>query len=140
MEYVQLFFSLVGVVGLILLLYYCLAKLKLGNNISGGSFASANKLVKIIERVSLSREAGLALVKAGEKVLLVGISANKITTLEDLSDDALVKELLLNENNEKARRAQGFSSAPNFREIVLSAIGKQTEKTTEKEPEKEIEK
>ncbi|MDR0821255.1 MAG: flagellar biosynthetic protein FliO [Oscillospiraceae bacterium] len=81
--WVQFVCSLAGVVGLIFLLYWLLKKVKTPTSgVPGGE----NKL-RIISRAYVTRETSVAVVKAGERYFLVGVSPSGVQPVAELSAD-----------------------------------------------------
>ncbi|MCL2107901.1 MAG: flagellar biosynthetic protein FliO [Oscillospiraceae bacterium] len=76
--WVQTLLSLVGVIGLILFLFYLLKKV---NKYS--TAASGNKL-RILDRAVTGRDSSLIVVSVSGKLMLIGVSVGKIEKLCDL--------------------------------------------------------
>lgn len=86
MDWIQWVLSFVGVLGLIVLLFYALRKLNKKVSVSGG-----NKL-RVLDRVNLGRDGMLLVVSVGGKLMLLGVTAqnvNKIADLEMSEDEYL---------------------------------------------------
>ena len=84
----QLIFGLILFVGILYLSYIATKGIskKLSINGRGG------KNLKIIESVSVGRESSMLLVKAGEKVLVVGATSHSLTLISELTPDEITEE------------------------------------------------
>lgn len=71
----------------ILLLFYLSVKYG-GNKLQG---IQNGRFVKVLERVAISKENSLIVVKLGEKGYVLTSSAGKVDTLLELSDEELIK-------------------------------------------------
>lgn len=71
----------------ILLLFYLSVKYG-GNKLQG---MQNGRFIKVIERVALSKENSLIVVKIGDKGYVLTSAAGKVDTLLELSDEELVK-------------------------------------------------
>ena len=84
----QLIFGLILFVSILYLSYVATKGIskKLSLNGRGG------KNLKIIESVSVGRESSMLLVKAGEKILVVGATSHSLTLISELSPDEINEE------------------------------------------------
>lgn len=92
-------------VGAILYLTYIASKY-----IGKGSMAlTQSKYLKTLDRASLSQDKSLAIVQAGEKYYLIGITQNSISRIAELNSEDLIE---LQENGTNLAQ-------PNFKEALL---------------------
>lgn len=80
----QLLFALAAVAGVLYLSY--IGSKFLGNKINN---ISKTNNIKILERVSLTQDKGLAIVEIGHQFFLVGYSTNNIEILQELKENDL---------------------------------------------------
>jgi flagellar biogenesis protein FliO len=78
MEWIRLVLSLSGVIGLIFFMFWMLRKVS-----KMQAVASGNKL-RIIDRANTGRDSSLLVVSVSGKLMLVGVSAQRIEKLCDL--------------------------------------------------------
>jgi flagellar biogenesis protein FliO len=77
MQYLQMIISLLGVLGLIFLLFFALRMFNRRISTSGGR-------LRVIDRASLGRDSMLLVVAVGGKLILVGVSAQRVEKISDL--------------------------------------------------------
>ena len=77
MDWIQWLLSFIGVLGLIAVLFYALKKLNKRISTTGGR-------LKVLDRVSIGRDGMLLVVSVCGKVMLVGVTAQRIERLCDL--------------------------------------------------------
>lgn len=68
--------------------------------------APDNRVIQVVARTAISPKQGLALVRLGQRFVLVGTSAERMDTLTDVSDPAEVADLLMQLGVE-SRRSKG---------------------------------
>lgn len=108
----QLIFGLILFVGILYLSYVATKGIskKLSLNGRGG------KNLKIIESVSVGRESSMLLVKAGEKILVVGATSHSLTLISELSPDEI--------NEEDVSVLSGTGNTMDFSEALKINISK----------------
>lgn len=99
MEWIQLIISMIGVIGLILFMFFLLKKVNKRTAIVGG-----NKL-KIIDRATLGRDSVLAVVSVCGKLMLIGVSSGR---MEKICDLTATEEEYLNNGGSTAVGTPGF--------------------------------
>lgn len=92
-------FSLILIVALIFLLAWCLKRFGVGN-------VNSNQTIKVISTVAFSTKDKVALIEAGDKQLLIGVSPGRINTLH-----------VFDEKIQEAEQQSAFSS-------VMASVGK----------------
>lgn len=78
MEYFGLICALIGILGLILVLFWALRKLNKGVLTSGG------KRLKVLDRAVLGGEKSVIVVSVAGKCMVLGVTASKIEKIADL--------------------------------------------------------
>lgn len=78
MGWLQWLLSFIGVIGLILLLFYALKKLNKRVSVSAGG------KLKVLERVGIGRDGMLLVISIDGKLMLIGATAQRIEKLCDL--------------------------------------------------------
>lgn len=78
LDWLQWLLSFIGVIGLIFFLFYALKKLNKGISVKSG-----NRL-KVLDRVNIGRDGMLLIVSVCGKVMLLGVTAQKVDKLCDL--------------------------------------------------------
>ncbi len=78
MEYFGLICALIGILGLILVLFWALRKLNKGILTSGG------KRLKVLDRAALGGEKSVIVVSVAGKCMVLGVTASKIEKIADL--------------------------------------------------------
>lgn len=121
MDWVQWLLSFIGVIGLIFFLFYALRKLNKGISVKSGS------RLRVLDRVSIGRDSMLLVVSICDKVMLLGVTSQRMEKLCDL--DITEKEYL------------DMEQAPDFKSVLASAFFRKQEqeggqKTAEKEEER----
>lgn len=77
MDWIQWLLSFIGVLGLIFVLFYFLKKLNKRISVSGGR-------LKVLDRIGIGRDGMLLVVSVCGKVMLVGVTSQRIDKLCDL--------------------------------------------------------
>lgn len=95
---------LIGILLLIIVFYFLLWFLKVYKK--GGFLKHGNRL-KIVERLSLSRETSVCIVKVNKEYLLLSVSATAVRLIKELDKEDFDSIQLENENN--ADFKHGFS-------------------------------
>lgn len=103
MEWIWMIFSLVGVLGLFFILVYAMKKLN-----SGVGFINGNRM-KVIDRVSLGKDGMLAVVCVGGKLILVGVTAQRIEKISDI--DMTPEEYYAQQSAPEAQNGMSFAAA-----------------------------
>lgn len=96
MDWIVWIFSLLGVLGLIFLLFYALKKLNKSVSIGTGS------KLRVLDRVNLGRDGMLLVVSVDGKLMLIGVTPQRVEKLCDL--ESTEEEYL------KGSEAQDFKS------------------------------
>ena len=109
MDLPQIILSLIGVVGLILMLFYSLRKLNRHISIGGG-----NKM-RVLDRINLGRDGMLLVVSVCGKLMLVGVTSQRIEKICDL-DVSEEEYFPLSEKQ----------NATDFRSIFAAVLGRDT--------------
>ncbi len=78
MDWLQWLLSFIGVLGLILLLFYALKKLNKGISVKSG-----NQL-RVLDRISLGRDGMLLVISVCGRLMLVGATSSRVEKLCDL--------------------------------------------------------
>ncbi len=119
MDWVQWLLSFIGVIGLIFFLFYALKKLNKGISVKSGS------RLRVLDRVSIGRDSMLLVISVCDKVMLLGVTSQRMEKLCDL--DITEKEYL------------DMEQTPDFKTVLASAFFKKQEaeqKSTETEEKK----
>lgn len=74
-------FALIGVLGLIVLTFYATRKL------NGFLFRTSGKTIRVLERELIAKDTSIAIVRAGERYLLLGITPQHVETLCEFSHE-----------------------------------------------------
>ncbi len=96
--------SVVIVIVILLLAYF---STKYIGGVSRGRGISKN--MKVIEMITLGQDKTLAIVKVGEKYLLVGVASGQINVMRELSEE----ELVFDEINQEGGQLPDFKSILN---------------------------
>ena len=83
-EYLMIFASLLGVIGLIFLTYY--ASRWLNKKFNFGSTYGAKSSIKIVEYTTVAQDKQLIIVSVGGKYMLLGVTPGSISKICDLDD------------------------------------------------------
>ncbi|MDE6580383.1 MAG: flagellar biosynthetic protein FliO [Ruminiclostridium sp.] len=75
MDWLQWLLSFIGVIGLIFFLFYALRKLNKGISVKSGS------RLRVLDRVSIGRDSMLLVVSVCGKVILLGVTSQRIEKL-----------------------------------------------------------
>lgn len=78
MDWLQLILSLVGVIGLIIMLFWALKKLNKRVSVHNGN------QMRILDRVNLGRDGMLLVVSVCGKLMLLGVTATHIEKIQEL--------------------------------------------------------
>lgn len=111
-DILKVIFSLIGVVILILLTYYCANWLNKRVKFIGGS------VVKVHERINLGTDKAMVIVSVGEKYMLLGITHDNINKISDLDKDDVERSL----EEKKAATKQTF--AMSLANVIASKMQK----------------
>lgn len=113
MDWISWLLSFIGVIGLILLLFYALKKLSKSVNVASGS------KLRVLDRVSLGRDGMLLVISVTGKLMLIGVTPQRVEKLCDL--DQTEEEYL-----------SGLEGQ-NFKSVLASVLWKkpQTEDTAD---------
>lgn len=111
MDWIQWLLSFIGVLGLIFFLFYALKKLNKGISVKSG-----NRL-RVLDRVSIGRDSMLLIVSACGRVMLLGVTSQRVEKLCDL--DISEEDYLSAEQ------------PPDFKTVFTSAFFKKQEKSQE---------
>lgn len=111
MDWIQWLLSFIGVLGLIFFLFYALKKLNKGISVKSG-----NRL-KVLDRVNIGRDSMLLIVSVCGRVILLGVTAQRVEKLCDL--DISEEEYMSEEQ------------PPDFKAVLASAFFKKQDKNPE---------
>lgn len=127
MDGIKLVFSaLLGLVIFAGILYLAYVSTKfIGSRYSLGGKGGKN--LKIIESLAIGKESRLAIVKAGEKYLLLGITPHSISNVAELSEEEIKAA-----ETQNSQPAEGMSFAEALKINLSKAVGK---KLPEKNPD-----
>lgn len=106
MDWLRTVLSLIGVVGLIILLFYALQKLNKAKRITSGG------KMHILDRVNLGRDGMLLVVSVCGRLMLIGAGSGRIEKLCDL------------DMTEEEYFPDSGQSAPDFRTILGNMTGR----------------
>ena len=107
MDWLQWLLSFIGVIGLIFFLFYALRKLNKGISVKSGS------RLRVLDRVSIGRDSMMLVVSVCGKVMLLGVTSQRMEKLCDL--DITEKEYL------------DMEQTPDFKSVLASAFFKRQE-------------
>lgn len=86
-EIIMVICSLLGVIGLIFIVYY--GTRWLNKKFRSNGWNGLQHGIKIIDSIGIAQDKQLMIVKIGNKGMLIGASPNSITKLADIDDDDL---------------------------------------------------
>lgn len=86
-EIITLVCGLLGILALIYLMFYFSKVISRKNGMGG--ISGSGRTVQVLERVPLAQDKFLAVIRAGEKILLLGVSPQQVELLTELSEDDL---------------------------------------------------
>jgi len=115
LNWISWLLSFIGVIGLILLLFYALKKLS-----KRVSVASGSKL-RVLDRVSLGRDGMLLVISVTGKLMLIGVTPQRVEKLCDLEQ---TEEEYLSGSGEQ-----------DFKSVLASVLWKKPQ--TENDPDKD---
>lgn len=115
MDWFQWALSFLGVLGLIFFLFYALKKLNKGISIKSGT------KLRVLDRINLGRDGMLLVVSVCNKLMLLGVTAQKVDKLCDL--DMTEEEYL------SSSGLQSGEKGADFKAILFSMVGKKTQGT-----------
>jgi flagellar biosynthetic protein FliO len=97
MEWLRLVFSLTGIIGLIFFMYWMMRKVNKQLRVSSGS------KLRILDRANTGRDSSLLVVSVSGRLMLVGVSAQRIEKLCDLDigEDEYLGSALYADNADK---------------------------------------
>lgn len=78
MEFIQVVLSLIGVIGLIIVLLYALRKLTKRVSVIGGS------RLKVLDRISVGRDGMVLVISVSGKLMVIGATPNHIEKICDI--------------------------------------------------------
>ena len=116
MDWIQWLLSFIGVLGLIAVLFYALQKLNKRISTAGGR-------LKVLDRISIGRDGMLLVVSVCGKVMLVGVTSQRIEKLCDL--DVTEEEYSADRQN------------ADFASVFSAVMGKKTQQEQGEIPEKQ---
>lgn len=116
MDWIQWLLSFIGVLGLIAVLFYALQKLNKRISTAGGR-------LKVLDRISIGRDGMLLVVSVCGKVMLVGVTSQRIEKLCDL--DVTEEEYSADRQN------------ADFASVFSAVMGKKAQQEQGEIPEKQ---
>ena len=119
MDWLRLGLSLVGVVGLIVLLFYALRKLNKVKRVTAGG------KMHVIDRVNLGKDGMLLVVSVCGKLMLIGAGAGKIEKLCDL------------DMTEEEYYPEGAEAPVDFKSVLSGIMGKEKSPSDEEKKEED---
>lgn len=117
LDWLQWLLSFIGVLGLIFFLFYALKKLNKGISVKSGS------RLRVLDRVNIGREGMLLIVSVCGRVMLLGVTAQKVDKLCDL--DISEDEYL------------SMEQTPDFKSVLASAFFKKQERSTDEKEKRQ---
>lgn len=118
MDWLQIILSLIGVLGLIVMLFYALRKL------NGKIAVTSGSRMRVLDRINLGRDSMLLVVGVCGKLMLVGVTPQRIEKICDL------------ETSEEEYLKSISSEGQDFRAVFSGVFAKKNEKTQENADEK----
>lgn len=115
MDWLQWALSFLGVLGLIFFLFYALRKLNKGISVKSGT------KLRVLDRINLGRDGMLLVVSVCNKLMLLGVTAQKVDKLCDLD---MTEEEYLNSSG-----LQSGEKSADFKSVLFSMMGKKTQET-----------
>lgn len=109
MDWVTWLISFLGVIGLIFLLFYALKKLNKRVSVGSGS------RLRVLDRVSLGKDGMLLVVSAAGKLMLIGVTPQRVEKLCDLDQSEEDYLSFLSEN-----------SPQDFKSVLYSVFSKKS--------------
>ena len=103
MDWLWMILSLAGVLGLFFILVYAMKKLNSGLGYVNGS------RMKVLDRVSLGKDGMLVVVSVADKLMLIGVTGQRIEKLSDI--DMTPEEYYARQSSPQAPNAVSFASA-----------------------------
>lgn len=85
-EFISVAGAILMIVAIVVLAFY--STRWLGKRMAG---SSASKHLAVVDRISLGQDKFIAIVKVGEKKLLIGVSSGSVTNLGELSEEDLTQ-------------------------------------------------
>ncbi len=116
MDWITWLLSFVGVIGLIFLLFYALKKLNKRVSVGSGS------RLRVLDRVSLGKDGMLLVVSAAGKLMLIGVTPQRVEKLCDLDQTEEDYLSSLSENNPQ-----------DFKSVLYSVFSKKSGEASENE-------
>ena len=110
LDWLQWLLSFIGVLGLIFFFFFSLKKLNKGISVKSGS------RLRVLDRVNIGRDGMLLIVSVCGRVMLLGVTAQKVDKLCDL--DISEDEYL------------SMEQTPDFKSVLASAFFKKQERST----------
>lgn len=115
MDWIQWALSFLGVLGLIFLLFYAIRKLNRGIAVKSGA------KLRVLDRINLGRDGMLLVVSVCNKLMLLGVTAQRVDKLCDLP---MTEEEYLNSMN-----LQSGEQTTDFKTVLLSMVGKKPQES-----------
>lgn len=101
--------SLLGVIGLIFLIYY--GTRWLNKKFRSTGWNGLERGIKIIDCIGIAQDKQLLVVKVGKKGMLLGVATNSITKLCDIDDDDISDMQRETEENSSVSFSESFKNA-----------------------------
>ena len=117
-ELIWLFVAVVLVMGLAYFVTRCIA----GNMPVRGSRRTHGKMLKSVEQMYLGRDRQIILVQAGERYLLLGNTANQISTLAEFSEEEI--EAWREKERQMGEEGQRMSFTQSLQEVLKQRSGR----------------
>lgn len=117
MEWLKLLISLIGIIGLVVFIYWFMRKMN-----RSGMIANGNKL-RIVDRANLGRDKMLLVIAVAGKLMLVGVSNERVEKICDID---------ITEDEYTANGTDGTQKVLSFSEIIAGmSNGKRKSKDME---------
>ena len=114
MDWLQWALSFLGVLGLIFFLFYAIKKLNKGISVKSGA------KLRVLDRINLGRDGMLLVVSVCNKLMLLGVTAQRVDKLCDLD---MTEEYL------NALTPQPGEKSADFKSVLFTMMGKKAQET-----------
>ena len=115
MDWLQWALSFLRVLGLIFFLFYAIKKLNKGISVKSGA------KLRVLDRINLGRDGMLLVVSVCNKLMLLGVTAQRVDKLCDLD---MTEEEYLN-----ALTPQPGEKSADFKSVLFTMMGKKAQET-----------
>lgn len=119
MDWLRVILSLVGIIGLIFMLFYAIRKLNKAKLVTGGG------KMHILDRINLGKDGMLLVVSVCGKLMLIGAGAGRIEKLCDL-------------DMTEAEYFPDGQTAPDFKSVLSNMMGKSKSEAATTDAEQKV--